>query len=518
MKSNEKFAYALEDSLAVFGIRKNPFPIDDTDDFFFSTPTLGKQADALRNLVNYSELLLVVSGVEGAGKTTFLNQFLLTADKSWRCCRVDANSSMTIDSLVDQLLTGFGLSARGDDAQSDETLLLAHLSNLHASGDIALLSVDDAHLLPQICTEFLLALAEQHDDIDLRLLLATEPGRVGFSTHDSKRVHVAVLKPFDTQQSGDYLNSRLSYAGLVGDSPFSGSVVDDIHQDTGGLPGAIHPPALHTLLANSDTYRLRRRTPMTKRVIAYVALVLVIGASAALVFAPESGLDRVAVRGPGTTGKVEGRITTRAVTTAADESRSVSPPRRETRSAAAEAPSGVVTAEEQTKQTHDEATIVVVASAGGDVKVFTLDDKGASTTAAVAVTSPVPVKGEVSAGNNEPIASLASNVTPAAIRSSKPQAARDLGWLRRQNPSHYVIQVLGVRDTSAVHQFFDTHKLAAKGAWYVTSHENKPWYVVVYGVYPDRASARAAIKSLPGALRAGSPWPRSVASVIESAR
>jgi septal ring-binding cell division protein DamX len=38
-------------------------------------------------------------------------------------------------------------------------------------------------------------------------------------------------------------------------------------------------------------------------------------------------------------------------------------------------------------------------------------------------------------------------------------------------------------------------------------------------MYPDKASARAAIKTLPEALRAaGSPWRRSLTSVVESAR
>ena len=518
MKSKDKFAFALEDSLAAFGIRRNPFPIDETDDFFFSTPTLGKQIDALRNLVNYSDLLLVISGVEGAGKTTFLNQFLLAADGSWKYCRIDGSTSMTISSLVDELLTGFGLHARGDDAQADEALLLAHLVEVHANGEIALLTVDDAHLLPQICTEFLLGLAEQRDDIDLRLLLTTEPGRIGFSTHDSKRVHVVVLKPFDTQQSGDYLNSRLSYAGLVGDSPFNGSVVEDIYQDSGGLPGAIHPCALHSLLASTDATRLRRRTPMTKRAIAYVALVLLIGAGAALIIGPESGVDRVAVKSPGTTGKVEGHIATEAMTDGAGEAKSAGVRRQDAPSPGGAALGGIVTAGDQTKKTNAEASKVFVANAGGDVKVFTLDEKGTSTTAAVAVTSPAPVKGDMSSRSSEPITSFSSNVTPAATQPSEPQAAHSLDWLREQDPSHYVIQLLGARDASAVRKFLDTHKLGAKGTWYMTSHENKPWYVVVYGMYPDSASARAAIKSLPEALRAGSPWPRSVANVVESAR
>ena len=161
---------------------------------------------------------------------------------------------------------------------------------------------------------------------------------------------------------------------------------------------------------------------------------------------------------------------------------------------------------------------IVTVHTGSDAKVFTLDESGVSTTTAVAVSSPAPTKGGASARGIEPVVRLASNVTPTASAPVKSQAAHDLDWLRTQESSHYVIQLVGTRDASAVGRYLDKYKLGSKGAWFVTSHEDKPWYVVVYGMYPDNASARSAIKTLPEGLRAGSPWPRSVASVVESAR
>ncbi len=537
MKIKQKPAFALEDTLAVYGIRKNPFPIDATDDLFFSTPRLDKQIDALRNLVEYGDLLLVISGVEGTGKTSFLNQLLLTANERWKCCRVDAGAATTIDSLVDELLAGFGLKARGDDAQDDEALLRAHLAELHANDDIVLVAVDDAHLLPQICTDFLLALAQERGHIEIRLVLATEPGRLGFPTDDAKRVHVVVLRPFDLQQSGNYIHTRLSYAGLVGDSPFVASVVNDIHQDSGGLPGAIHPLALHTLLANPNTSQAARRAPKTTRVMLYVAAALVIGGTAAVFLRPEPGVAPIVASDSGTTGKVRGRVVGMSVETAgADESRdgrgrakqdaradeSRDGRGRAKQDARAEPFAQSVTAKAPAKDSSAAAPSIVTVNTGSDAKVFVLDDNGTSTRAAVAATSPAPAKGKASARRIEPVVRLASNVTPASGAPAKAKvesrAARDLDWLRKQDPSHYVIQLVGTRDAAAVGKFLDDHKLGSKGAWFVTSREDKPWYVVVYGMYPDSASARAAVKTLPAALRAGSPWPRSVASVVESAR
>jgi len=531
VKTKHKPAFALEDTLAIYGIRSNPFPVDKTDEFFFSTPILAKQMDVLRNLVAYGDLLLVISGVEGAGKTAFLNQFLLTSDKRWKCCRLDARKEMTIDSLVDGLLRSFGSNARGHDARGDEALLRAHLADIHSNGDVTMVAVDDAHLLPRICTEFLLRLAQERGRIELRLLLTTEPGRLGFSTNDAKHVHVVVLQPFDLQQSGDYLHARLSVAGLVGDSPFNASLVGDIHQDSGGLPGAIHPSALHALLANTDMSQFRSRLgrPWRARVttgtMTAVAVAVVMAVGAALVLRPDARMKPVAAGGPEATGEVQGPETsgdpqrvargrawrddqerkTRIAEHFAGESRagivpdnslhSRHPWRSDGRvSATAESVAATLPAGKEDSG----APMVIRAHTSSDAKVLVLDENGVSMTPAVAVTSPADAK--------------------AASAPAMVQAAHDLDWLRKQDPSHYVIQVVGTRDASAVSKFLDDHEMGSKGAWFVTTHERKPWYVVVYGLYPDNRSARAAVETLPERLRAGSPWPRSVASVIESTR
>ena len=518
MITKEKPAFALGDTLAVHGIRKNPFPIDLSDDLFFSTPTLTKQIDLLRNLVAFGDSLLVVSGVEGAGKTTFLNQFLLAADGHWSCCRIDARAAMSLDSLVDELLRGFGLKAYGDDAQDDETVLRTHLADLRANGHVAVVTVDDAHLLPQICTEFLLGLAQPREDVQLRLLLCTEPGRLGFSTNDAKRVHVVVLQPFDEQQSSDYINARLQFAGLDGDSPFSATLIENIHQDSGGLPGTIHSLALHTLMANTDTAQFHRRPLRIPRPMVYLAMALIVAGVAALWLRPDPGHEPVASIDTGATDKVRGRVEGVVARSSAGETTTGGNETQTTKVVEVEpqAISESGSAKTPTPESKQAAAGVVLVRAADDTKAASAGRSGASTQPAISVTSPGPTKGATPAV--EPVTPLAGNVTTSASVPAEPRAARDLDWLRKQEPSNYVIQLVGTRNVAAADKFVDDHKLGPNGAWFLTSHENKPWYVVVYGMYPDSASARAAIKALPEALRAGSPWPRSVASVVEKTR
>jgi DamX protein len=520
VKTKQNPVFALADTLTVRGFRKNPFPIDETDDLFFSTATLAKQIEVLRNLVNFGDLLLVVSGAEGAGKTTFLNQFVRAADRRWNCCRIDARAAMILDSMVDELLRGFGLNAQGNDARSNEALLRAHLTDLHSNGDIAVVTVDDAHLLTPICSEFLLGLAQPHEDIELRLLLSAEPGRLGFPTNDAKRVHVVVLQAFNEQQCGDYIHARLRYGGLGGNSPFSATMVEEIHQDSGGLPGTIHSLALHALLANTDTAQVQRRPSKISPPMIYLAAALVIAVGGAVFLRPDPGFEPVAGIDAGATGMVRGPPG--GETAGPDASQTAAPgnERQAVKAVAAEPEplTGSVTAKAPAVESKQAPASVVRARASGDTKVFALDESGAFTRPANIVVSPGPVKGVTFAVSMAQMVRLAGNVTPGAGASARSRAAHDLDWLRKQEASNYVIQLVGTRDRAAAGKFVDDHKLGSKGAWFLTSHENKPWYVVVYGMYPDDASARVAIKTLPEALRAGSPWPRSLANVVESAR
>lgn len=519
VNSKDPPAFALEDALSSYGIRTNPFPIGEVDDFYFATPELARQHDVLRNLVEYGDLLLVVSGVEGAGKTAFLRSFLLAPGDRWRWCRIDAGEDMSRDALIDALLAGFGVNARSDAFTGDASTLQAHLSEIRANGDIALVAIDDAHLLPQEGLEYLLELAEKRAALELRLLFASEPAALGFSTADTKRVHTVVLKPFDAQQCADYVNTRLSRAGLVGDSPFDAEVVEGIHADSGGVPGSIHPLALHSLLANADTPHLRRRATLSLRSLAYAAALIVAVGAAVLMLTPEPAVDQATAPAAATSGRIQ-RLETTTDNAGRDQ---IGAP-------ASEQPAvGSEVSALANRASIDEGSSIIETRAprdavapGGAAKAIEnsesarLGERSVPPDAAVSTASTAALDKRVTAaGGDEALIRLATNVTPKTTPDpAATEGVRGNDWLARQDPSHFVLQLVGTRDAAAARGFVERHGLAGNGTWIATSHDGKPWYVVVYGAYPDRATARAAIETLPSALRARTPWPRTVASLV----
>lgn len=75
---------------------------------------------------------------------------------------------------------------------------------------------------------------------------------------------------------------------------------------------------------------------------------------------------------------------------------------------------------------------------------------------------------------------------------------------------YYTLQVLGVSQKAAAEAYMARQSNRAVLRLYQTLRKNKPWFVVVAGVYPSRAAAEAAKKDLPARQQSAGPWLRQV--------
>ncbi len=101
----------------------------------------------------------------------------------------------------------------------------------------------------------------------------------------------------------------------------------------------------------------------------------------------------------------------------------------------------------------------------------------------------------------------------AADRGTAGSAVKRETWLLRQNPRTYTLQVLATGSEAALKKFIQRHKLEGKVAYFRSDRNGKPWYSLLYGLYPDHAAAKAAKAQLPEDIRARGGWPRSIESV-----
>jgi septal ring-binding cell division protein DamX len=105
-----------------------------------------------------------------------------------------------------------------------------------------------------------------------------------------------------------------------------------------------------------------------------------------------------------------------------------------------------------------------------------------------------------------PVAEPKKMTSSSAYPSSE---ARLLG----ASPSSYTIQMIANTEPSSLLKFIKTYHLGEKAMWYRTTLKGSPWCVLIYGEYPDAASASKALAALPANTRAWTPFVRKMASV-----
>lgn len=89
-----------------------------------------------------------------------------------------------------------------------------------------------------------------------------------------------------------------------------------------------------------------------------------------------------------------------------------------------------------------------------------------------------------------------------------------LEWLGRQNPDHYTLQLAAGASLDFGVRFIRTHKLENKATVVTTERDEKPWYIIVHGVFPTLPAARQALRGLPPALSQNQPWIRRLGDLF----
>lgn len=92
-------------------------------------------------------------------------------------------------------------------------------------------------------------------------------------------------------------------------------------------------------------------------------------------------------------------------------------------------------------------------------------------------------------------------------------------WLWNTDENYYTLQLIGSRSKNNILEYMAKQRVPEDYAYFETRLEDKSWFVVVGGQYPDREAAMAAIERLPATSEGGiKPWARSLQSVREDIR
>ncbi len=262
--------------LARFDLKQPPFSPALDERFFYLDAERAQRVNLLQHLVDTEDLLLVITGERGSGKTSLLQHFLRHAEEGWRICQVDAHAMMDADQLLWRVAEGFHIGEPSHDPRVLQGMLHEHMAALHRSGLTPVLVVDNAHELPvsALLAIFHLADSESADGRSLlRTILFCEPqidallSAPAIEPLRQRVTHTLEMPALSVEQTAEYLQHRLNAAGHGGESLFSLKDIRRIHKAAAGQPGRINEQA-HQLLNR----RIGETTPGVSPLAGLVAL------------------------------------------------------------------------------------------------------------------------------------------------------------------------------------------------------------------------------------------------------
>ena len=481
-------------------------------------PVLGQ----LHHLARYSQLLLVVTGPEGSGKTLLRQALVASTNKqSVQSVVVSARGAGNAAGILQQVAQTLNV------ARPDVGSILAQVVQLALTGQEVYLLVDDAEQLDESALQALLALAAGTPEGRPHVFLFGEPSMIAGLEElsaDEERFHVVDLQPYDLEETREYLAQRLEGAGR-GIELFSAQQISDIHESSEGWPGIINQVARDAMIEAMIASRSAVKRPSMgfkmpkKHVLAIGAVVVVAVAAAVLIpgrgkapVAPDAEQTQLGQATPNGGAKPSvdfaGSSQPMPLPLVGQSQPVMRGPLAEAAGGISEGDDGGVPAVDGGVASPPTVTTTAppVGVPAGPAPVATPRPAPAPAPApTVATAKPAPVAKPAPAPAAKPV------VKPAEKPVSLAKAAPGGSWYASQPANNYVVQIVGTSSEASAQNV--AKELGGDARYFKKTLNGKPLYVVTYGNFPSHAAATAAIKNLPAKTQAGKPWPRTVASV-----
>lgn len=520
--------HADEAFLGHFQLSHDPFAARVPGFKFFPAqrkPVLGQ----LHHLARYSQLLLVVTGPQGSGKTLLRQALVASTNKqSVQSVVVSARGASDAAGVMRQVAQALNV------AQAEMRAILSQVVQLALTGQEVYLLVDDAEQLGESALEALLGLAAGTPEGRPHVFLFGESSlidRLDQLSAEEERFHVIELQPYTEEETREYLAQRLDGAGQ-GIELFTADQITEIHEHSDGWPGAINQVARDAMIEAMIASRTAVKRPsmgfkMPKKHVLALGAVVVVGIMAAWLM-PGRSSNNSATAPATPPANAQAQLPLGQGQPSAQQSNNQGGPAIEFAGNSQPMPLPLVGKSQPVMRGP-------LAEAGGDGDsdeggpVSSLQPPTVTTTSppvgvpAGPVPTPAPTPAPRPAVAAKPLAP-AIKPAPVQVATAKPapkavekpavaaaKPASTGNWYAGQAPAHYVVQILGTSSEATAQTF--VKEQGGEYRYFKKTLQGKPLYVVTYGSFPDRAAALAAIQVLPARVQAGKPWPRTVASV-----
>lgn len=489
-------------------------------------PVLGQ----LHHLARYSQLLLLVTGPLGSGKTLLRQALVASTNKdAVLSVVISARTAADETSLLRQVAQGLSIN------QASLEAILTKVAQLAITGQDVYLMVDDAEQLQDSALEVLLLLASGTNEGRLHVFLFGEPSllpRLEVFSEGEERFHAIELQPYSEEETRDYLAQRLEGAGQ-GIELISNDLLVDIHEQSEGWPGAINQVArdalIEAMLANRGAARKATggsfNLPKKHLVILAVVAIGVIAAwfmqGKSKPEAPQTASTELSMNGatpaqaqqPGSGPAVEfnGSSQPLPLPLVGESQPVIREPLAQAAGQGGDDEGGLPSAAVPPTVSSSAPPVTPLANNGvtpmhpvppaptePTAPAATLTPAQtpapAAPVASAPASKPAPAPAPAKPAASKPATTAAAKPAPAP--AAKPASGGGAGsqWYRNQSGGNFALQILGT-GSEANAQAFIRQQGGGDFRYFKKTLQGKPFYVVTYGSFPNRAAALAAVKN-----------------------
>jgi DamX protein len=565
----------------------------ETDDYF-STPEAASRLDLIRHLIENSELVPLVRGPSGIGKTLLASRLQALAPDNWVVCHFSADSMMQPERLLAHIARCSGLP---DTPGDNLGRLVERFELLRSRGNVPVLLVDDVQALPPTSLITLLRLYERQVSgaplvslvlfADEQIDMLLSPPQLQIMSPQA--IQAIDLPPLTREEANSFMSYLLRSEGLPERLRLDESKLNRIFRETHGIPGPLASAILNAVGEESESpsapgWRVSRPLLFGGiSTVVVIGLLLIFQGPINRLFQPaaEDSAAESSVASSSNPSPEQGRALTgigrpSANGMAGSEEkpiehmvRSPQVPPMQTDDAASEPPVSrqqpIVTAAPPQSAANDlvpadggpaaPGQTVAVNAPGGKAGEAPTDSgiesmpvvaDGAGAESEMTERQPATMGGEAAPPRLESdTKDIAQEAVTATVQSTtervapmesaptlpspgvsrppertaksveKPETGllKSREWLLSQASMNYTIQLLAVENIESIQSYIKHHALAEEAFTVQTKRNGKPWYPLLWRVFPDKSAAMEALKSLPPDIQKGGAWARSFASL-----
>ncbi|SEI47889.1 Sporulation related domain-containing protein [Allopseudospirillum japonicum] len=508
------------------------------DTSLFATKQYSKYLDLLAHLSRYSNLMLVVTGAQGSGKTTLQTRLLEGFDQSIQAHALDAAHMPS----AAQLLANLGkhlhlpLSAKADVLEYVEQIK-SHCQHLQDMGSNCLIILDNAHELRHDALNLLLELAVVEDDSQRpHLLMFARPELMRLLTSPANLTryeavgHHLELLPLTESEARVYLQQRCRAAGLTS-LPLNETQFDHLFRQSSGNPLRLNQLLLEFLRKQrpqAAVDEIPAEPDLQAQAASLAASMGAAKAQAAPKAAPSMKADKKPAPKKAAPKKKSNRpipfwhigavVLVALVVIALFMFRddldtgknlelelAIKPPSR---------PLEVVDPIRSEPDLDNEQDFNDIPRPSSSLSQPELNLPPEPKPVILEQPEPPPAPKPAPKPEPQPVVAPPKPApTPAATNTSTNNDYKREQALLQAPKNHYTLQMLGTQDEQGAIRFIQSQADKSELSYFEGRYNGKPWFVVVYGNYDSRDAAVKAIEALSADLQSRKPWARSFASV-----